>query len=109
MMQQFHLLTLAEVRRHLVGDARITSTTGCSSNEDPTTHLDSLDSLGHHVGVMHGDEGHPHTGHVPQLGGPDACMKVRQQRLKTTKMKLLFFDRLHGPAQLTTQGVSMVP
>lgn len=74
MMQQFHLLTLTEVGRHLVADA------GTTRAGTDRTNLDPLDPLGHHVGVVHGDQGHPHAGHLPQLGGPDACAKIRRQK-----------------------------
>lgn len=64
-----------EVRRSTFGVSRVFWR--CFSLR---SHLNPLDPLRHHVGVMHGDQRHLDSGHLAQFGGPHTCgQRSREQ------------------------------
>lgn len=86
------------VGRHLVADKGTPETALKGSfqekkedwgGEQTGPNLYSLDSLRHHVGVMHGDQRHLHTGHLPQLGGPNACRKKLISKVSSSQSNTL--------------------
>lgn len=96
--------------------------TGAHTEERCRTHLDTFNAFGHHVGVMHRHQRHVHTCQPAQGTRPHPCGDTEHIRWGTQSTSAggreLGAPLAHVvqsravpsiPAQLTTQGVWMVP